>query len=329
MLSDRLSIALSRGLVTVPETGAIGIFGARVGDDLGLLPKDRLQVITRHYPDHAHFAQQGYKVTTEAEGRFALTLVVLPRAKDEARDLIARGAGLSDGPLVVDGQKTDGIDSLIKELRARGTVEDVISKAHGKIAILGDVDCAEWIAAEQPLVGGRFRTGPGVFSADGVDPGSALLAEALPRNLKGHVVDLGAGWGYLTDAILSRESVVAVDLVEADHAALDAARENITDPRAHFHWADARDYLADAPVDYVVTNPPFHTGRKADASLGHAFIRQAAAILKPKGALWLVANRHLPYEAVLKDAFAETRVLDETPSYKIFHATSPRRPRKG
>lgn len=329
MLSERLTIALDRGLVSVPDAGSIGVFGARATDTLDALPADRVQVITRHYPDHAHFLARGYAVTTKAVGPFALTIVVLPRAKDESREMIATAAALSEGPIVIDGQKTDGVDSLIKEMRKRADVGEVLSKAHGKIAIIAEADCADWRATDGSLVEGRFRTGPGVFSADGVDPGSALLADALPKSLKGHVVDLGAGWGYLADAILSRDGVEAVSLVEADYAALEAARQNISDPRASFHWADGRDFQPKTPADHVVSNPPFHTGRKADASLGQAFIRQAAAILKPKGALWLVANRHLPYETVLKDAFAETRVLAETPSYKLFHATSPRRPRKG
>ena len=329
MLSDRLPIALSRGLASVPEAGSIGVFGARATDRLDALPGDRVQVVTRYYPDHAHFKALGYDVTTESDRCYALTIVVLPRARDDARRLIAHAVAASDGPVVIDGQKTDGIDSVLKELRPRGEGGEALSKAHGKIAVFTGLDCADWRGTGDAVIDGRFHTAPGVFSADSVDPGSELLARALPKALKGRVADLGAGWGYLSDAILSREGVETLDLVEADCVALAMAEKNISDLRARFHWADARTFRPEAPLDHVVTNPPFHTGRKADASLGQAFIRQAATILRPKGALWLVANRHLPYEAVLKDAFAETRVLDETSSYKLFHATSPRRPRKG
>ena len=329
MLSDRLPIALERGLATLPDTGLIGVFGARAGDRLDALPKDRAQVVTRHYPDHAHFASLGYDVTTSPSESYALAIVVIPRAKDEARHMITQASRLSEGAIIVDGQKTDGIDGVLKELRTKADVGEALSKAHGKIAVVEEADVDDWLAGESPPLEGRFRTAPGVFSADGIDPGSALLAEALPASLKGRVVDLGAGWGYLADAVLKRDGVEHLDLVEADHLALTMARHNIDDDRAEFHWADARTFRPDFPADHVATNPPFHTGRRADASLGQAFIKQAAVILRPKGALWLVANRHLPYESVLKDAFAETRVLTETPSYKIFHASSPRRPRKG
>jgi 16S rRNA (guanine1207-N2)-methyltransferase len=39
-------------------------------------------------------------------------------------------------------------------------------------------------------------------------------------------------------------------------------------------------------------------------ALGQAFIRRAHQALRKGGALWLVANRHMPYEAVLNELFA-------------------------
>ncbi|MGI9393690.1 MAG: class I SAM-dependent methyltransferase, partial [Boseongicola sp.] len=161
------------------------------------------------------------------------------------------------------------------------------------------------------------------------DPGSEALSAALPAKLAGRSVDLGAGWGYLSDAILRCDGVTHVDLVEADFAALDAARQNISDEGANFHWADARDWQPTEPVDHVLTNPPFHQGRAAEASLGQAFIRSAARILGAKGQLWLVANRHLPYEQTLEDAFHTVQSLGRDSSFKLFLAKSPKRRRIG
>jgi 16S rRNA (guanine1207-N2)-methyltransferase len=153
------------------------------------------------------------------------------------------------------------------------------------------------------------------------------LAKALPARLGPRVADLGAGWGFLSRAILEREGVAELHLVEADHAALECAQRNITDPRARFHWADATAFKPDAAVDTVVTNPPFHVSRAADPSLGRAFIEAARRILTPRGELWLVANRHLPYEKALRDAFREVTETGEDPSFKVFHASHPLRSR--
>ena len=88
-------------------------------------------------------------------------------------------------------------------------------------------------------------------------------------------------------------------------AALDLARANLErlrDPSRAvafgFHWHDVATGLP-ARYDFIVSNPPFHQGRADEPDLGRAFIAAAAAALKPGGRLWLVANRHLPYEAVL------------------------------
>ena len=56
-------------------------------------------------------------------------------------------------------------------------------------------------------------------------------------------------------------------------------------------------------LDFVVMNPPFHDGGAEDRLLGQTFIRQAAIMLRRGGLLWVVANRHLPYEAVLGELF--------------------------
>jgi 16S rRNA (guanine1207-N2)-methyltransferase len=228
--------------------------------------------------------------------------------------------------VIVDGQKTDGADSMLKALRARVDVSAPISKAHGKIYWAdGGADFSDW-AKGPTLQPGGFWTAPGVFSADGVDPASELLAQTLPKVMVGTVADLGAGWGYLSAHILTRD-VKAVHLVEAHDMALQCARHNVTDPRAQFHWADATTWTPPELVDAVVMNPPFHAGRVADPSLGRAFIAAAARVLKPHGALWMVANRHLPYEEALEHAFVKVVDLDGDARFKLVRAERPKRKR--
>lgn len=321
-MTSRLSLALESGAVAVPPEGRIGVFGPGAGEDLSGLPADRVQVVQGFRPDFEAFARRGLDCVPEPTGRYVLSVVFLPRSKPAARARIARAAALTDGEVVIDGRKTDGVDSLLREVRGRGRVGEVISKAHGKIFAVTGGAFGDWEAAPTTVDGG-FQTRPGVFSADAPDPGSVALAAALPGRLGTRVADLGAGWGYLTRAILEREGVAQVHLVEADHAALDCARANIADPRAHFHWADATEFGTAGSFDTVVTNPPFHEGRAADPNLGRAFIAAAWRLLRPGGDLWLVANRHLPYEKDLRAAFRDVAETGPNPSYKIFHASHP------
>ena len=46
----------------------------------------------------------------------------------------------------------------------------------------------------------------------------------------------------------------------------------------------------------------------------------AAQSLRPGGRLLLVANRHLPYEATLVQAFGSLRVLAEGGGFKVIEA---------
>ncbi len=181
---------------------------------------------------------------------------------------------------------------------------------------------ADW--AEGPaLTDGGFWTAPGVFSADGVDLASALLADVLPEKLGVQVADLGAGWGFLSAHVLTREDVEAVHLVEAGHMALECARHNVTDTRAQFHWADATTWEPPHRMDTVVMNPPFHTTRAAEPAIGQAFVAAAARVLTANGTLWMVANRHLPYEAELKKRFADVEEIGGDARFKLFCARRP------
>ncbi|MDO5656933.1 MAG: methyltransferase [Paracoccus sp. (in: a-proteobacteria)] len=305
--------------------GRVVLFGARAGDDLDPLSRENTVIVEGFAPDYSGLAAQGWQVAHEPETGFDIAVVTLPRARDAGRARIAAAvAALREGgTLWVDGQKTDGIESTLRELRDLAGIAETHSKAHGKIARLEVAHgwLPEGWAARPREVAPGLITLPGVFSADGIDAGSVLLASALPDKLPTRIVDLGAGWGWLSAQILGRSGVQLLHLVEADHDALSCARQNITDPRAHFHWADARHFSLPEPVNGVIMNPPFHEGRAGDPSIGVAFIAAAARLLTGAGRLWMVANRHLPYEAALSQHFGEHAEIAGDSRFKVITAT--------
>ena len=325
MTGSRLDIAFPH-----PPEGQVLVLNPPPQADLTVFDPQRLTLVQGSFPAHCALAARGLAVTPDLapDQRADLALVFLPRAKPAARALIHQAAqAIPDGAsLWIDGQKTDGIDSILKEIRGLTEVAEVHSKAHGKIFCVaaGGWVPSDWAARAQEVAPG-FRTQPGVFSADGIDPGSALLAAHLPDRMPTRVVDLGAGWGWLAAQVLARPGVETVHLVESDHAALQSARTNITDPRARFHWADARDFSLPDPVNGVVMNPPFHQGRDADPTLGRDFIAAAARLLTGAGRLWMVANRHLPYEPALAAHFAKVAEIGGDNRFKVIEATGARR----
>ncbi len=271
---------------------------------------------------------QGVDVGPEPEGGdFDLALVLAGRHRGRNENWIAQAWNRlkANGLIVVAGARDDGIDSLRKRVAAQVGIEGALSKYHGvafwlrkdrsAAAPFGDLD--------ETIVDGRFVTAPGMFSSGRVDPGSRLLAQNLPAELKGDAADFCAGWGYLSVELLDRcPAISSVELYEADYASLEAAHRNLAGARAPtgFNWAD----LAAEPVgrrfDVIVMNPPFHQSRAAEPDLGKRMIDAAARALKPGGQLFVVANRGLPYEAEIKRVLREPREIARDGSFKVLWA---------
>ncbi len=295
------------GLAELPRAGLVLEQGFKV-------VSDRLQ--------HA-----GFNVVPRSDKRHALTLVFLTRSKQESLANIARASRITDGVVLVDGAKTDGIESVLKQVKRHCAIAGTISKSHGKVFwFQAGASFPDWEKqGEAGKNSAGFITAPGMFSADRIDRGSALLAPQL-QGLTGRVADFGAGWGWLAYMALAQNpEITRLDLFEADYHALQAARLNVPDPRAGFVWADIQTMAAPAdPFDAIICNPPFHHSRDADSRIGVDFITRAAASLRRKGRLLLVANRHLPYEATLSERFKSVKTVQETSGFKLFSATSPR-----
>jgi len=229
------------------------------------------------------------------------------------------------GRLDVMAPKDKGGARLKKELTAFGVEVGESAKAHHRRCVvirpetLTGIDDAIAAGAPRLVEGLEAWSQPGVFAWDRIDPGSLLLGRTLPT-LKGAGADLGCGYGALATVVLKSAAVTALRLVDLDGRAIAAARKNVDDPRATFEWADARTLEAAGDLDFVVTNPPFHDGGAEDKRLGQAFIQKAAAMLGKGGVLWMVANRHLPYEADLNAAFKRVTKVADAGGYKVFEA---------
>jgi 16S rRNA (guanine1207-N2)-methyltransferase len=313
------------GALSLNADGLLRLWHPPGDIDLPQQAPARVCAVQPFAPDHDALTDRGMVAAPEETDDVASDAIVfVPKEKALARHLIARAMATTAGLVVIDGQKNAGIDSHFKALRARTDILGTVTKAHGRLFWLrADPDVVtDWQSTPRQVDG--FTTGPGVFSADGIDPASRLLLASLPAKLGGHLIDLGAGWGYLSAELARQTDLTRLDLVEADFEALRAARLNLPDARAAFHWADARRWLPDAQADVVVTNPPFHAGKTTDPGLGQAFLAQAARCLRRSGRLFAVANRHLPYEATLTDAFAEWSEIAGDARFKVFSASRPR-----
>lgn len=259
------------------------------------------------------------------EGSFDGAVVLAPPGAIERRYVLAQvlRALKPDAPLTALAPKAKGGGRIFDELSGFGCEVEEGARRHHRICVtrrpqaLSGLDAA--IAAGAPRrVEGLGWTQPGVFSWDRRDAGTALLADHLPP-LSGVGADFGCGVGILGRQVLASPAVTRLHLIDLDGRAVACARRNVADPRACFEWADVRSF-GETGLDFVVMNPPFHDGGAEDRALGQAFIAAAAKALRKGGVMWMVANRHLPYEGVLSSAFGRVTPKGEGGGYKLFEA---------
>jgi 16S rRNA (guanine1207-N2)-methyltransferase len=111
-------------------------------------------------------------------------------------------------------------------------------------------------------------------------------------------------------------------LVDANSEAVTRTRQNIqrnSIGNATVLGSDSTSAVADVQFDVVVSNPPFHEGRREARDLGPRFIADAAAVLRPNGRCYIVANRFLPYEPVMRTHFVDVREIAGDTRFKVLH----------
>lgn len=269
------------------------------------------------------------RIDTLSDQTWPLVMILPGKSKDEtlASFALAKDRLEPGGRIVVAMPNTAGAGRYEKELgRSAGNITSIQKhKCRAFHATLDEADesvFAIWKKLGEPRKISGFTVCAGIFSSDHIDPGSQLLADHLPAHLHGHVSDLGAGWGFLSDAVLRRcPNIASLDLFEADSRALECARINLASHSREigFHWHDVTTGLPGS-YDAIIMNPPFHTGQATDVDLGRAFLKVAFASLKRGGKLLLVANRQLPYEAVLEASGLAWRKTAEDRIYKLLFA---------
>jgi len=265
---------------------------------------------------------------------YPIVLVLPPPQRDETRALFVRSLQhVSDnGFVVVSMENSEGAKSGEKDLRELAPNVQSVSKNKCRIFWAGKKDLNEtllqsWAKLDAPrmLETIGFISRPGLFAWNRIDDASRLLTAHLPQDLSGRGADLGAGFGFLTHTVLMKcENIEAMDVFEAEARALECARLNLArfekTTRLEYHWHDVAKGIQ-GPYDFVISNPPFHQGHDEIQTLGQAFIESAARSLKPGGRFYMVANRHLPYEASLKNNFSKFNVLAMENGFKVFEAS--------
>jgi len=139
----------------------------------------------------------------------------------------------------------------------------------------------------------RFESSSGVFSADRLDPGTAILLRKAPLpgpDTTGDLLDLGCGYGPIAVALALSAPRATVHAVDVNRRALDLTRANAASAGAgNVVVAEPGDIPDGMRFAQIWSNPPIRVGK---AEL-HELLTTWLPRLAQGGAAWLVVSRNL------------------------------------
>lgn len=198
---------------------------------------------------------------------------------------------------------------------------------HGRIEKQTTFNLDDWWD-EYLIDGVTVKTLPGVFSRDGLDPGSQLLLSTFEPHMKGKVLDIACGAGVLAVSLAKQSPKIRLTLSDVSAGAVESSKATLAANQLEGEVIASNVYSdITGRFDLIISNPPFHDGLQTSLQAVELLIRGAVSHLPIGGQLRIVANAFLPYPALLDAAFGSHEVLAQTGRFKVYQATVGRPPR--
>ncbi|MDT8376535.1 MAG: class I SAM-dependent methyltransferase [Mariprofundaceae bacterium] len=294
----------------------------------------QLTILQHFKPLHDELLRLNFSCPHNLEGEFDLILLTPSKNKQQTLGWMAGAMHhlADDARLMIGCANRHGAKSYEAALKklAGNTRSSSKSKCRifsaRKSSSFNTELARQWINEAQPrrVESHGLVSQPGLFSWEKVDTGSQLLLTYLPADLHGRGMDLCCGYGLLSERLLKTSpDIETLHLADADRLALACAKQNTMpwQDRVVAHWLDAVTEPLPPKLDWIVCNPPFHTGQDQDIASGQSIIANSCKSLKRGGRLYMVANRKLPYEATLDRMLMNHRTVVQEQGFKIIEAT--------
>ena len=162
-----------------------------------------------------------------------------------------------------------------------------------------------------------FKTDNGVFSKGELDYGTYLLIKNIIfLNIKGSILDLGAGYGPI-GIILNKILNVKVTMVDVNKRAIHLANMNIRENNCISIDAFVSDGFSAVKdkYNYIVSNPPIRIGKNKLYDL----IIKAKSYLNENGIIYLVIRKEQGAKSFIKDMekYYQISVLEKSKGFFI------------
>ncbi|ROV60928.1 16S rRNA (guanine(1207)-N(2))-methyltransferase RsmC [Vibrio ponticus] len=297
---------------------------------------ESVTVFTTHY---GYFRQlQAYSNITAVFGaefdhdtNADMVLLYWPKAKAEADYLLAMLMAKlgKDTEIVVVGENRSGVKSIEKMFKPYGIINKFDSARRCSFywgqctQEAKPFNLQEWFKTysvnyqEHTLT---IKSLPGVFSHGEFDIGSKLLLDTLPT-LQGKVLDFGCGAGVIGSVMATLNSNIELEMCDISALAIESSKATLAANNLQGK-VFASDVYSDCSDDYqfIVSNPPFHSGLDTSYSATETLLKDAPKQLNSSGELLIVANSFLQYPPIIELAFGKCETLNKTNKFAIYTA---------
>jgi len=163
-----------------------------------------------------------------------------------------------------------------------------------------------------------------VFSREKLDLGARFFLshyEQLPAALD--VVDLACGNGILGIRYKQLHTNARIQFVDESYMAIASTQDNYQsafvgiERDAQFTIADGLQLHSSNSADLILCNPPFHQQHTISDRIATDMFVEGKRCLRQGGELWVVANRHLSHDQVLKRYFGNCRVMGTNKKFSV------------
>lgn len=330
LLAETVEIAPGDAILVMQGGGALAVWAERLGAAVHYYDHNLIDLRLARLMAEANQCQQlaVYDAAFPRQrGVFDAALLAIPKGRGFARLLLtaARRALKPEGRLYLAGRNAVGAKAVLADAAAIfGHAVTLKSKARHRVGV------AIKTAAHQPDLalpdpqplnanGLQLLTLPGVFSADALDAGTAMLIQSMDKALcEGRqVLDVGCGYGIIGLAA-AQHGARSVDMTDVNLLAVECAALSVQANglrQCAVIASDLYEGLQGKAYDLILSNPPFHSGHQIETETAEALIYGAWEWLEGGGRLRLVANRFLPYDRIIRAAFGEARIIAEDNRY--------------
>ncbi|MEX2942803.1 23S rRNA (guanine(1835)-N(2))-methyltransferase RlmG [Serratia fonticola] len=165
-----------------------------------------------------------------------------------------------------------------------------------------------------------------VFSRGSLDIGARLFLENLPKDLQGHIVDLGCGNGIIGMRALLQNPQAQMTFVDESYMAVASSELNVEHnlpqemDRCQFEVNNSLAGIERESLQAVLCNPPFHQQHAITDHTAWQMFCDAKRCLQVGGELWIVGNRHLDYYQKLRRLFGNCTTVASNQKFLILKA---------